>query len=60
MLPIATDGAFFPDGRHLVVRDYGRAVVYAFPVLEAVAEVDLPEQQQGEGIAVDARRAACC
>lgn len=53
ILPIATDGAFFPDGRHLVLRDYGRAVVYTFPGLEAVGDVDLPEQQQGEGIAVD-------
>ena len=53
VLPIATDGAFFPDGRHLVLRDYGRAVVYTFPDLEVVGEVDLPEQQQGEGIAVD-------
>ena len=24
----ATDGAFFPDGRHLVIRSYGDAVVY--------------------------------
>jgi hypothetical protein len=53
VLPIATDGAFFPDGRHLVLRDYGRAVVYTYPGLRAIAEVDLPEQQQGEGIAVD-------
>ncbi len=52
VLPIATDGAFFPDGRHLVVRDYGRAVVYAWPSLRSVGELDLPEQQQGEGIAV--------
>lgn len=54
ILPIATDGAFFPDGRHLVLRDYGRAVVYTFPGLEVVGEVDLPEQEQGEGIAVSA------
>lgn len=54
VLPIATDGAFFPDGEHLVLRDYGRAVVYTFPGLEVVGEVDLPEQQQGEGIAVNA------
>lgn len=53
-LPIATDGAFFPDGRHLVLRDYGRAVVYSFPELEVVADVRLPEQKQGEGIAVAA------
>ncbi len=54
ILPIATDGAFFPDGGHLVLRDYGRAVVYTFPGLEVVGEIDLPTQQQGEGIAVDA------
>lgn len=54
VLPVATDGAFFPDGRHLVLRDYGRAVVYSFPGLERVAEVSLPDQQQGEGIAVAA------
>lgn len=53
VLPIATDGAFFPDGEHLVLRDYGRAVFYTFPGLEVLGEVDLPEQQQGEGIAVD-------
>lgn len=53
VLGFVTDGAFFPDGRHLVLRDYGRAVVYAYPSLERVAEVDLPDQEQGEGIAVD-------
>jgi len=55
VLPIATDGAFLPDGRHLVLRDYGRAVVYSFPAMEAVASFELPDQEQGEGIAVDAR-----
>ncbi len=50
---LVTDGAFFPDGRHLVLRTYGRAVFYSYPGLEAVGEVELPEQQQGEGIAVD-------
>lgn len=54
VMPIVTDGAFFPDGRHLVLRDYGRMVVYTFPGLEAVADVTLPEQRQGEGIAVSA------
>ncbi|MDN4159871.1 hypothetical protein [Nocardioides abyssi] len=54
-LPVATDGAFFPDGRHLVLRDYARAVVYTWPDLGKVGEVRLPEQQQGEGIAVDRR-----
>lgn len=54
-LPIATDGAFFPDGRHLVLRGYGEATVYRFPSFDPVATFDLPEQEQGEGIAVDGR-----
>ncbi|WP_121253462.1 WD40 repeat domain-containing protein [Nocardioides ferulae] len=49
----ATDGAFFPDGRHLVLRDYGSATVYSWPDLEEVGSFALPDQQQGEGIAVD-------
>jgi hypothetical protein len=53
-LTFATDGAFFPDGRHLVVRNYAQAVVYTFPGLERVASLRLPDQQQGEAIAVSA------
>lgn len=53
VLGFATDGAFFPDGRHFVLRDYGRAVVYSYPELERVGEFALPSQEQGEGIAVD-------
>ena len=53
VLGFATDGAFFPDGRHFVLRDYGRAVVYSFPELAAIGEFALPDQEQGEGIAVD-------
>lgn len=49
---IITDGAFFPDGRHLVLRDYSKATVYTFPELQAIGDVDLPDQQLGEGIAV--------
>jgi hypothetical protein len=49
---IVTDGAFLPDGRHLVLRTYRRAVVHAFPSLEPVGAWDLPEQPQGEGLAV--------
>lgn len=52
VLPMATDGAFFPDGRHLIVRSYDTAVVYAWPSLQPVGSFALPEQQQGEGIAV--------
>jgi len=49
---IATDGAFFPDGRHFVLRTYAAAVVFAFPSLEQVGTFPLPDQEQGEGIAV--------
>jgi len=52
VLSIATDAAFFPDGRHLVVRGYQSATVYGFPSLEPVADLDLPDQEQGEGVAV--------
>ncbi len=51
-VPIATDAAFFPDGRHLVVRGYGSAVVYDYPSLDEVGSFALPDQEQGEGIAV--------
>jgi hypothetical protein len=52
VLPVATDGAFFPDGKHLIVRDYTEAVVYAWPSLQPVGSFPLPHQRQGEGIAV--------
>ncbi|WP_151083490.1 hypothetical protein [Nocardioides cynanchi] len=54
VLPVATDGSFFPDGRHLVVRDYTSATVYDWPSLREVASFPLPAQRQGEGIAVAA------
>jgi hypothetical protein len=54
VLPVATDGSFFPDGRHLVVRNYSTAVVYAWPSLQPVGSFALPHQGQGEGIAVAA------
>jgi hypothetical protein len=54
VLPIATDGAFLPDGRHVVIRNYAAAAVYAFPSLERVSDLQLPSQPQGEGLAVDA------
>jgi DNA-binding beta-propeller fold protein YncE len=52
VMPIVTDGAFFPDGRHYVLRGYGSASVYTYPGHELVATFPLPDQQQGEGIAV--------
>jgi hypothetical protein len=55
VLPIATDGAFFPDGKHFVLRGYVKAAVYEWPSLDMVGEpFFLPSQEQGEGIAVGA------
>jgi hypothetical protein len=48
----ATDGSFFPDGRHYVVRGYTSAAVYSFPGHERLDSFQLPRQDQGEGIAV--------
>jgi hypothetical protein len=50
---LVTDGAFFPDGRHFVLRTYGRAIVYTYPGFESIGDITLPDQEQGEGIAVD-------
>jgi hypothetical protein len=52
VLPLATDGSFFPDGRHLVIRGYSSATVYDWPSLHPVASFLLPAQPQGEGIVV--------
>ncbi|MDT9592018.1 hypothetical protein RDV89_03000 [Nocardioides zeae] len=50
---MATDAAFLPDGRHLVVRGYVNAHVYSFPALEDLGSFVLPSQPQGEGVGVD-------
>lgn len=52
-LPTATDGAFFGSGNYLVVRDYSRAVLYAWPAMAEVGSFRLPSQRQGEGLATD-------
>lgn len=57
---LVTDGAALPDGR-IVLRGYGDATVYEEPgrpgagdrVLEALAAVALPDQDQGETLAVE-------
>jgi hypothetical protein len=54
VLPVATDGSFFPDGKHVIIRSYSSAVVYAWPSLQPVGSFALPEQRQGEGISVAA------
>jgi hypothetical protein len=48
--PIVTDGAFSPDGRVFVLRDYLTAYLYAAPG-RRVATVPLPLQPQGESVA---------
>lgn len=50
---VITDGAFWPDGRHVLLRNYGQLEVYSFPGLDLVATVPLPDQEQGEALAVD-------
>ena len=49
-----TDGAWFPDGQHVVLRDYDRAYVYdaATTPWRLVDRLNIPDLQQGEGIAV--------
>jgi hypothetical protein len=54
VMAIATDAGFAADGDSFVVRGYGDAVVYGFPSLEPLSRFRLPDQQQGEGLAVTA------
>ena len=49
---LVTDGAFYADGRHVVLRTYDTASVYTFPGFELRGTVRLPRQPQGEGISV--------
>lgn len=51
---LVTDGAFFPDGRRVLLRGYGTASVYTFPGFGHVGTVRLPAQAQGEGVSVGA------
>jgi hypothetical protein len=50
---LVTDGAYSPDGRLLVLRDYGAAYVYTASG-RRLATVPLPFQPQGESIAFSA------
>jgi hypothetical protein len=51
--PLVTDGAFAPDGRSFVLRDYQSAYVYTAPG-RRVGELPLPLQEQGESLTVSA------
>jgi hypothetical protein len=51
--PVVTDGAFLPDGRGFVLRDYQGAFLYRAPGRRAGA-FELPLQLQGESITTTA------
>ncbi|MER6938652.1 hypothetical protein ABTX24_00280 [Nocardioides sp. NPDC127514] len=55
VIPMATDGAFFPDGKHLVVRGYYSATIYAWPSMDRVGSFRTPDQEQGEAIGVTSK-----
>ncbi len=50
---IVTDAAFSPSGEYVLMRGYSHLWVKTFPGLETVADLTLPRQPQGEGLAVD-------
>lgn len=52
VIPLATDGAFFPDGKHVVVRGYYSATIYDWPSMDRVGSFRTPDQEQGEAIGV--------
>jgi hypothetical protein len=54
VLGLVTDGAFLPDGEHVILRNYTRAAVYSYPGFEEIGSFELPAQEQGEGLAVGA------
>lgn len=49
---LLTDGAFLPDGEHVLLRGYGAATLLTFPAFEVVGSFPLPRQRQGEGLSV--------
>ena len=49
---LLTDGAFLPDGDHVLLRGYGAATLLTFPAFAVVGSFPLPRQRQGEGLSV--------
>ncbi len=49
---LVTDGAFFPDGRHALLRTYSTMTVRDARSWESEVGEELPDQQQGEGLAM--------
>lgn len=50
---IVTDATFLPGGGAVVMRTYSHAYVVGFPSWQPVTSWELPDQEQGEGIAAD-------
>lgn len=50
---LVTDAAFLPGGGAVVMRTYTSAFVVDFPAWAPVTSWELPDQDQGEGVAVD-------
>ncbi len=51
---ITTDGSFTPDGRFAVLRTYGTMSVYDASTWKLLRGVELPKQEQGETLVVEA------
>lgn len=51
---ITTDGSFTPDGRFAVLRTYGTMSIYDAATWTLLRGVELPDQQQGETLVVEA------
>ncbi|WP_299922978.1 hypothetical protein [uncultured Nocardioides sp.] len=49
---LVTDATFLPGGGGVVVRTYTKAHLSAFPSWQGVASWELPDQDQGEGVAL--------
>ncbi|MGI8900591.1 MAG: hypothetical protein ACR2HA_06630, partial [Nocardioides sp.] len=49
---LLTDGAFLPDGRNVLLRGYADASLLSFPDFAELGSFELPEQEQGEGVAI--------
>jgi hypothetical protein len=50
---LLTDGTFTADGSHALLRGYGRLYVADTDTWRYPAEMPLPDQRQGEGLALD-------
>lgn len=53
---LVTDAAAFPDGRHVLLRTYGDAFMYAVPSWHRLGSFALPREPQGEGLSIGPRR----